>query len=388
LMNEKVANNAAMYKATAAQTQIIFEIFQERDQMWLDNQKFIDRAATLSANVGRILRTHLDHTDTKIAKWLQERLGQLQQLLAAAMELHQSYTQEVIVKLSNWLNALENLAPDLERMSTLQRANYWLSTDNVSNAMSVLEANWEENAADFRYIEALLQCYRKAGKIEEYKQAVLANRLILETVIPDFNRLNAFLKETSESLFLIEVYDAEGNKANGSGFAVGEHLIATNRHVVEGGVRILVIGRDHVWSPTQVAMDTQNDIALLTIETPLKKLRMGVSEFVEPGEKVIAIGFPNVRSSVFAENVYISHGVVNSIRKHEVATERVIFIDTKISSGMSGGPILNDVGEVVGMITLVQYHLRNHESGFARQENQPVALPIRLVSDFIQQIKR
>jgi S1-C subfamily serine protease len=79
------------------------------------------------------------------------------------------------------------------------------------------------------------------------------------------------------------------------------------------------------------------------------------------GERVLAIGFPVPGSSLHGENIYISRGIVNSLRKVDASSERVIFIDAKIGSGMSGGPLFNDLGEVVGIVTLLLYDLRKSE---------------------------
>lgn len=52
---------------------------------------------------------------------------------------------------------------------------------------------------------------------------------------------------------------------------------------------------------------------------------------------------------------------------------------------MSGGPIINDIGEVIGVTTLVQYRVKNNWEGYAAVENQPVALPIYLVRELMQE---
>jgi S1-C subfamily serine protease len=123
--------------------------------------------------------------------------------------------------------------------------------------------------------------------------------------------------------------------------------------------------------------------ALLRVREHLPKLRIGVSEFIEPGEKMIAIGFPSVHSHEFLENIYISQGVVNSIRKHDACTDRVIFIDNKIGSGMSGGPLINNIGEIVGIVTLIQYKIQNNIA----LENQPIALPIHLITQLMTEVQ-
>jgi len=50
---------------------------------------------------------------------------------------------------------------------------------------------------------------------------------------------------------------------------------------------------------------------------------------------------------------------------------------------MSGGPLINDLGEVVGIVTLVTYGMTQSEMGTFVVEDQPVALPIHLVRKHI-----
>ena len=78
---------------------------------------------------------------------------------------------------------------------------------------------------------------------------------------------------------------------------------------------------------------------------------------------------------------------VNSIRNIEASTERVIYIDAKITGGMSGGPLINDLGEVVGINTLIMYNIKDTQSGTIATENQPVALPIHLAREYLMNLK-
>lgn len=115
----------------------------------------------------------------------------------------------------------------------------------------------------------------------------------------------------------------------------------------------------------------------------LKPIRLGEFNFVEPGEQVLSIGFPSPSSRIHSENIYISKGIVNSIRTIDVSPERVIFIDAKIGRGMSGGPLINDLGEVVGIIALIRYQIGESEKGIFAVEDQPVALPIHLIRNYL-----
>ena len=144
-----------------------------------------------------------------------------------------------------------------------------------------------------------------------------------------------------------------------------------------------IVGKNRTYQVDQIELDPINDLAILRVSENLKPFKLGEFNFVEPGEQVLALGFPSPSSNVHGENIYISKGIVNSIRKIDALSERVIFIDTKIGSGMSGGPLIDELGQVVGIVTLIQYSTRSSEEGMLYVENQPVALPIDLVRKYI-----
>ena len=147
---------------------------------------------------------------------------------------------------------------------------------------------------------------------------------------------------------LIVMEDADGEAISaGSGFVVGEGIVVTNLHVVEGVFRGYVkpVGgyRQHRITGI-VAMDTNQDLALLSVSgvaaPPLQLARDGK---VAVGERVYVAGNP----MGFLEGTF-SDGLVSGIRDLGVGRER-LQISAPISEGSSGGPVLNKHGEVIGV---------------------------------------
>ena len=147
-------------------------------------------------------------------------------------------------------------------------------------------------------------------------------------------------------------------ESSGSGFAVSaDGLIVTSLHVVDGATAIQVLLPDTSRADASVvATDATNDLAVLRVDAGgLTPLSIAPGS-VEIGQTVIAIGTP---LGEFSNSV--TTGIVSGLdRTVDVGSGRgsehlegVIQTDAALSSGMSGGPILNVAGQVVGVTTAV-----------------------------------
>ena len=149
---------------------------------------------------------------------------------------------------------------------------------------------------------------------------------------------------TSPSVFLIFSNDRDG-KPNifGTGFEIAPRTIATNAHVIAGGSPLLVFGTNRI--PAQIVnIDSVNDLAILTvgIDLPASSNPLTLSaQRPSPGDQVFAIGNPEGLEKS------ISQGIVSAIRN--VNGRTLLQVTSPISHGSSGGPILNDQGEVVAV---------------------------------------
>ena len=144
----------------------------------------------------------------------------------------------------------------------------------------------------------------------------------------------------------------------GSGFIVREDgIIVTNAHVVAGASKVLVALRDGTTYPaTVVGEDELNDLAVLRIDAKgLPTAPLGTSRGLLIGEWVIAIGNPygfllgNSEPSVTA-------GVVSGVGRNLTGRGDgpgvyvdMIQTDASINPGNSGGPLINALGQVIGV---------------------------------------
>jgi S1-C subfamily serine protease len=175
--------------------------------------------------------------------------------------------------------------------------------------------------------------------------------------------------------FLFESYAAQGT---GSGFIVnGDGRIITNNHVIADATRIEVTLSDQTkYRATLLVRDPYNDLALLQI-TPRKKLptlRLGDSEGLQVGQKVLAIGNP----FGFLEGS-LTVGVVSSLGRtikgeNNIELDGLIQTDAAINPGNSGGPLLDSGGNVIGIDTAILGSGGNIGIGFAMPINKAKAM--------------
>jgi serine protease Do len=144
----------------------------------------------------------------------------------------------------------------------------------------------------------------------------------------------------------------------GSGFIIREDgVIVTNAHVVSGATKISVALRDGTSYPAKlVGIDDQNDLAVLKIDA--KKLpvaTLGTSRDLLIGEWAIAIGNPfgfilgNTEPSVTAGVISATGRNLTARGEGQGVYVDMIQTDAAINPGNSGGPLVNALGEVVGV---------------------------------------
>jgi S1-C subfamily serine protease len=197
------------------------------------------------------------------------------------------------------------------------------------------------------------------NNIDIYKMAKLATVYVTSTTV----RRDFF-------------YQQVASKSLGSGFLVnGDGFILTNFHVISGSSRIQVTLSDQTrYVARAVDTDRSDDLALIKID-PKKKLsalRLGDSDHLQVGQKVLAIGDP------FGLEGTLTVGVVSSIgRAIESETssqlEGMIQTDAAINGGNSGGPLLDSSGDVIGINTAILGET-NLGIGFAMPINRAKAL--------------
>ncbi len=140
-----------------------------------------------------------------------------------------------------------------------------------------------------------------------------------------------------------------GDDRLGTGFVVrADGRIATNYHVIAGAREAtLTIDKKEYVVIDIVLLDRDHDLAVLHIAAKnLPVLPLGDSDKVKAGQSVIAIGHPLGLGNT------VSNGLVSAVREVEKGLQ-LLQVSAPISPGSSGGPLLEEHGEVIGVSTLV-----------------------------------
>ncbi len=171
-------------------------------------------------------------------------------------------------------------------------------------------------------------------------------------------------------------YQPVASQSLGSGFLINdEGFILTNFHVISGSKKIQVTMSDQTqYFATALDTDRSDDLALIKINLKKKApfLRLGDSDHLQVGQKVLAIGNP------FGLEGTLTVGVVSSIGRsiegeNEQRLEGMVQTDAAINGGNSGGPLLDSAGNVIGINTAILGRT-NMGIGFALPINRAKAL--------------
>lgn len=136
----------------------------------------------------------------------------------------------------------------------------------------------------------------------------------------------------------------------GSGFEVGDHLLMTANHVVDGASAITVQSGEVITTGQVVGRDPATDSALIRTKDrlPGKALHL-LDGLPSLAEEIEVLGFP-----LWTYELSVTRGIVSSLREPVDFTGydmKVIVTDTAINGGNSGGPAIDLAGRVVGLVS-------------------------------------
>ncbi|MFQ5602549.1 MAG: S1C family serine protease [bacterium] len=180
-------------------------------------------------------------------------------------------------------------------------------------------------------------------------------------------------------------------KSLGSGFLISKDgYILTNEHVVHNAVEIVVVLSDgSTHNADLVGTDYITDIALIKIDgNNHPVIEFGDSDDVIIGEWVIALGNPFGLFEINAKPT-VTVGVVSALdrdfgkQKNNRVYQDMIQTDAAINQGNSGGPLVNSLGQVIGLNTFI-FTSSDYNSGSI---GLGFAIPINRIKGVLNELK-
>lgn len=170
---------------------------------------------------------------------------------------------------------------------------------------------------------------------------------------------------------------------SGSGVILSDDgYIVTNNHVIENAQSIKVVLNDNrEFDAHLVGTDPSTDIALLKVEAEdLPPLKFGNSDELKLGEWVLAVGNPFNLTSTVTAGIVSSLGRNLRINPDAMAIESFIQTDAAVNPGNSGGALVNQKGQLIGINTAIASQTGSY-TGYS------FAVPVTIVKKVVADLK-
>lgn len=158
--------------------------------------------------------------------------------------------------------------------------------------------------------------------------------------------------QSSEIIVLnSKITTASEPKTTGSAFIITNNgYIITCYHVIKGASKIIISANNREYPAKLIRADKYNDIALLKIDGTFSAVSFAPRNSVKMGSDVFTIGYPN--PILQGVNQKFTEGNINALTGYQDDI-RLYQVSVPVQPGNSGGALLNDKGDVVGIIVAI-----------------------------------
>lgn len=176
----------------------------------------------------------------------------------------------------------------------------------------------------------------------------------------------------------------KGEQKIGTGFLTtrgdSQQIIITNKHVIDGVDKIEIKGySDTIHEYTDCTTDEKNDLAFLCLKESISCQGFVFNEEIRLLSEILTIGYPPIPTTRAAYPVFHLGEINSSV---ETYWNNALFLfSAKTNPGNSGGPIIDSMGMVVGIVT---ENLEEQEGYLRSKLHYHAGIPSREIINFLE----
>ena len=338
----KAAHRTSSAPLDEATGRTLLEIFSSDHQLHLD----LELAGRSLPQVTAQAQAYLDHAEARELVDDLEAAWRVQAELAARLD----EVRPLLATLGRWTSVLAALA--MTDPDPLRRFRNQYDAKNYHAAVETLR-ELDVPLSEVDDIERQLHCLSETGNTDEYRAVLLANAGRLHAYPFTSEGLSGPSGNVASVLARITRVLPDGSRFERNGFFLGDGLVVTNGHWLGGteSVHVRMGTEARTWEVRDICRpeaDAQ-DVALLKLAEPPADTaaRCGYPTSVRIGDRVWA--FAAMVEGGTAQ--LLIPGLVDMFEA-QPGGSNVFRVGMELPCSCSGGPLFNDLGEVIGILTL------------------------------------
>lgn len=246
-------------------------------------------------------------------------------------------------------------------------------------------ANGEGLAKD--YVEAYKWWTLSAGQANDDAKkylSILKGSLSPKQISDGETLVRNFKPHKSPSVWTIHSAFAQAPALSGTGFFItGDGYFVTCHHLVAGAAKVRLVTDGGLISAKVVKLDVANDLALLKADGMFAPLPVVSSRVVKMGNTVATVGFPNIGLQGFAPK--LAKGEIAALSGAQ-DDPRYFQISVPVQPGNSGGALVDERGNVVGVVAAKLDATTAVATSGALPENVNYAVKSSLLLSFLESL--
>lgn len=173
------------------------------------------------------------------------------------------------------------------------------------------------------------------------------------------------------------------NISSGTGFFIHKNgFLLTNSHIISNHKNVYAYINNNKYQAKLIAEDIVNDIALLKIDYSAKPIPLQFINNSKIGTEITVIGYPMI--GIQGNEIKATFGQINSVSGFS-GDLRMFQISAPIQPGNSGSPLINEYGEVIGIVTSTLNQIEVLKSTGSLSQNVNYAIKIFYAQPLLNQ---